>query len=112
MFAKVHAETDQVEISLPGKANPWKIKKGKGRRKTKNFLKKTQRLPGSVWQTAWKVGKEDPKRVIYALKVGVSLTLASLLYLMEPLFEGIGENTIWAVMTVVLVLEFTAGLVS
>lgn len=61
---------------------------------------------------AWKVRKEDPRRVTYALKVGVSLTLVSLLFLMEPLFEGIGQNDIWAVMTVVLVLEFTTGLVS
>ncbi|XP_024965161.1 aluminum-activated malate transporter 14-like, partial [Cynara cardunculus var. scolymus] len=29
--------------------------------------------------------------------------------LMEPLFKGVGQNAIWAVMTVVVVLEFTAG---
>ncbi|KVE01329.1 Aluminum-activated malate transporter, partial [Cynara cardunculus var. scolymus] len=28
---------------------------------------------------------------------------------MEPLFKGVGQNAIWAVMTVVVVLEFTAG---
>ncbi|XAR54829.1 hypothetical protein NMG60_11030135 [Bertholletia excelsa] len=74
-----------------------------------SLCEKTKRLPGSVWRTVWKVGREDPRRVIHALKVGLSLTLVSLLYLLEPLFKGIGENAIWAVMTVVVVLEFTAG---
>lgn len=66
--------------------------------------------PCLAWQKISKVGRDDPKRVIHSLKVGFSLTLVSLLYLMEPLFKGIGETAIWAVMTVVVVLEFTAGL--
>ncbi|KAJ6327165.1 hypothetical protein OIU78_014114 [Salix suchowensis] len=70
---------------------------------------KLKRFPGLLWQTIWKVGRDDPRRVVHALKVGLSLTLVSLLYLLEPLFEGIGQNAIWAVMTVVVVLEFTAG---
>lgn len=75
------------------------------------FALNTRKLPGLIWRTMWKVGREDPRRVIHSLKVGLSLTLVSLLYLMEPLFEGIGSNAIWAVMTVVVVLEFTAGLI-
>lgn len=73
------------------------------------FALNTRKLLGLIWPTMWKVGREDPRRVIHSLKVGLSLTLVSLLYLMEPLFEGIGSNAIWAVMTVVVVLEFTAG---
>lgn len=61
-------------------------------------------------RTFWKVGQEDPKRVIHAFKMGSSLTLVSLLYVLEPLFDGVGQNAIWAVMTVVVVLEFTVGL--
>ncbi|XP_042483471.1 aluminum-activated malate transporter 12-like [Macadamia integrifolia] len=68
-----------------------------------------RRLPRTVWQMTLKVGKEDPRRIIHSFKVGLSLTLVSLLYLLEPLFEGMGQNAIWAVMTVVVVLEFTAG---
>ncbi|KAF2308750.1 hypothetical protein GH714_015576 [Hevea brasiliensis] len=70
---------------------------------------KIKKFPGFVWQTTWRVGRDDPRRVIHAFKVGLALTLVSLLYLVEPLFEGIGQNAIWAVMTVVVVLEFTAG---
>ncbi|CAI9107905.1 OLC1v1007387C1 [Oldenlandia corymbosa var. corymbosa] len=48
-------------------------------------------------------------RVIHSVKVGISLVLVSLLYLLDPLFEDIGENAMWAIMTVVVVFEFTAG---
>ncbi|XP_031503108.1 aluminum-activated malate transporter 12-like [Nymphaea colorata] len=57
----------------------------------------------------WLVGKEDPRRAIHSLKVGLALTLVSFLYLLEPLFKGVGDNAIWAAITVVVVLEFTAG---
>ncbi|KAF6134191.1 hypothetical protein GIB67_013588 [Kingdonia uniflora] len=73
------------------------------------LMSKMRSVPGKIWGTVWKVGRDDPRRVIHSLKVGMSLTLVSLLYLMEPLFDGIGQNAIWAVMTVVVVLEFTAG---
>lgn len=73
------------------------------------LLEKMKMLAKSTWMTVCRVGQEDPCRVIHSLKVGFSLTLVSLLYLLEPVFKGIGQNSIWAVMTVVVVLEFTAG---
>lgn len=73
------------------------------------LIKKAIKLPVSIWRNIWKMGKDDPRRVIHALKVGVALTLVSFLYLLEPLFEGVGQNSMWAVITVVVVLEFTAG---
>ncbi|XP_010269981.1 PREDICTED: aluminum-activated malate transporter 12-like [Nelumbo nucifera] len=72
-------------------------------------LTKMRRSLGLLWRKIWRVGREDPRRVIHSLKVGLALTLVSFLYLMEPLFKGVGQNAIWAVMTVVVVLEFTAG---
>lgn len=78
-------------------------------RHTLTSMEKMRRLPRTVCQKIWEVGREDPRRVIHSLKVGLALTLVSLLYLMETLFEGVGQNAIWAVMTVVVVLEFTAG---
>ncbi|KAK4804467.1 hypothetical protein SAY86_004284 [Trapa natans] len=73
------------------------------------FSARICRLPRRIWLRVWEVGHEDPRRVIHSLKVGISLSLVSLLYLLEPSFKGIGNNAIWAVMTVVVVLEFTAG---
>ena len=105
MFPKVHAgmETEMAANGDSGKDSVGK----KGYMEA--LVVKMKRLPGLVFQTMWKVGKEDPRRVIHALKVGLSLTLVSLLYLVEPLYESVGQNAIWAVMTVALVLEFTAG---
>ncbi|XP_021854304.2 aluminum-activated malate transporter 12 [Spinacia oleracea] len=74
-----------------------------------SYKERMMKFVGLVCRTIWKVGKEDPRRVIHAFKVGFSLTIVSLLYLLEPLFNDVGENAIWAVMTVVVVLEFTAG---
>ncbi|XP_078179628.1 aluminum-activated malate transporter 12-like [Carex rostrata] len=65
-----------------------------------------QRVLQNVW---YLVGREDPRRVVHAIKVGLALTLVSFLYIFEPLFDGFGQNAMWAVMTVVVVLEFTAG---
>ncbi|XP_030533535.1 aluminum-activated malate transporter 14-like [Rhodamnia argentea] len=59
----------------------------------------------------WETGKEDPRRVIHSIRVGFAMTLASSLCLLQkasPL-QGIGQNAMWAVITVVILLEFTAG---
>ncbi|XP_075509838.1 aluminum-activated malate transporter 12-like [Primulina tabacum] len=91
--------------------NEWTAKVNALKKYTTNILalEKVKIFAGSTMQTICQVGREDPRRVFHSLKVGFSLTLVTLLYLMEPLFEGIGQNAIWAVMTVVVVLEFTAG---
>ncbi|KAL6906354.1 hypothetical protein ACP4OV_003955 [Aristida adscensionis] len=72
-------------------------------------VKKISRIPALWGRHAWIIGREDPRRAIHALKAGTALTLVLLLYILEPLFKGIGKNAMWAVMTVVVVLEFTAG---
>ncbi|KAJ8632066.1 hypothetical protein MRB53_025402 [Persea americana] len=71
-------------------------------------MEKMRRLLESVWHKILAVGRKDPRRVIHSLKVGVALALVSLLCLLEPFFDGVGANVIWAVMTVVLVLKYTA----
>lgn len=102
MATKVHVGVLETEMNGNGEPNNWK-------KRVLDFSGKMERFSGWLWRTIWKVGREDPRRMIHAFKVGLSLTLVSLLYLLEPLFKGIGTNAIWAVMTVVVVLEFTAG---
>ncbi|KAL6840907.1 hypothetical protein ACP4OV_029167 [Aristida adscensionis] len=56
------------------------------------------------------IGRDDPRRVVHSLKVGLALTLVSVLYYVTPLFNGFGRSsTMWAVLTVVIVMEFTVG---
>ncbi|KAK6151712.1 hypothetical protein DH2020_014347 [Rehmannia glutinosa] len=99
-----------MEMGFAG-VNPigWTAKIDVMKKHTNIFVEKTKTWAGSKWRTICRVGQEDRRRVFHSLKVGFSLTLVSLLYLMEPLFKDIGQNAIWAVMTVVVVLEFTAG---
>ncbi|GLJ39486.1 hypothetical protein SUGI_0806620 [Cryptomeria japonica] len=75
----------------------------------RKMWRKLSQLLETPVRKMWKFGKDDPRRVIHAIKVGLALSLVSLFYLMEPLFDQVGDNVIWAVMTVVVVFEFTAG---
>ncbi|CAH9080039.1 unnamed protein product [Cuscuta epithymum] len=90
----------------------WEMMSSKVEKQTQNLGERAKRMPGLTWERFVSVGREDPRRLIHAVKVGISLTLVSLLYLLEPLFKEVGQNAIWAVMTVVVVLEFTAGAIT
>ncbi|CAL5331852.1 hypothetical protein CsSME_00013069 [Camellia sinensis var. sinensis] len=63
----------------------------------------------SFLEKAWNLGVSEPKKVIHCLKVGLALSLVSLFYYVRPLYDGVGGNAMWAVMTVVVVFEYTVG---
>ncbi|PIA44807.1 hypothetical protein AQUCO_01700422v1 [Aquilegia coerulea] len=54
-------------------------------------------------------GIYNTRQLNHSLKVGVALVLVSLLYLVDSLYEKVGENAMWAIMTVVVIFEFSAG---
>ncbi|KAG6521268.1 hypothetical protein ZIOFF_018379 [Zingiber officinale] len=60
-------------------------------------------------EKVWRMGADDPRKVIHAVKVGVALSLVSLFYYTRPFYDKFGSNTMWAVMTVVVVFEYTVG---
>ncbi|PIN24541.1 putative membrane protein [Handroanthus impetiginosus] len=65
-----------------------------------------------IWgffQRAWKLAVNEPKKVMHCVKVGIALSLVSIFYYMRPLYEGVGGNAMWAIMTVVVVFEYTVG---
>lgn len=73
-------------------------------------------LPSKSWSKVvevsrkiMKLGKDDPRRIIHSLKVGLALTLVSTLYYFKPFYDSFGVNTMWAVLTVVVVFEFSVG---
>ncbi|GLJ39487.1 hypothetical protein SUGI_0806630 [Cryptomeria japonica] len=75
----------------------------------KKIVIKMMGIVKNLAREVFMLGKDDPRRVIHAVKVGLAISVASLFYLMEPLFDGVGEDAIWAIITVVVVSEFTAG---
>lgn len=58
---------------------------------------------------AKKLGTDDPRRIIHSFKVGLAITLVSLFYYFKPLYDGFGVSAMWAVLTVVVVSEFSVG---
>ncbi|KAG6430691.1 hypothetical protein SASPL_108763 [Salvia splendens] len=58
---------------------------------------------------AKKLGEEDPRRIFHAVKVGIAITLMSMFYYFKPLYHSFEEAGMWAILTVVVVFEFTVG---
>ncbi|XP_062017576.1 aluminum-activated malate transporter 2-like [Rosa rugosa] len=70
------------------------------------------RLTGKVCEIAnrtKKLGQDDPRRITHSLKVGFALTLVSLFYYYQPLYNSFGASAMWAVVTVIVVFEFSVG---
>lgn len=56
-----------------------------------------------------KLGQDDPRKIVHSIKVGLAVLLVSLLYYFKPLYDGLGATAMWAVLTVVVVFEFSVG---
>ena len=57
----------------------------------------------------WKLGADDPRKVIHCIKVGLALAVVSIFYYTRPLYDGVGGTAMWAIMTVVVIFDFTVG---
>ncbi|XP_059669583.1 aluminum-activated malate transporter 8-like [Cornus florida] len=55
------------------------------------------------------IGQDDPRKIVHSLKVGLALTLVSMFYYFRPIYDGFGVAGMWAVLTVVVIFEFTVG---
>lgn len=58
---------------------------------------------------AWRIAADDPRKAVHGLKVGLALALVSVFYYTRPLYDGVGGAAMWAIMTVVVVFEYTVG---
>jgi hypothetical protein len=83
---------------------------------TTSFTHALRTLVKKSWSNLVKVtnmvkefGQDDPRRVIHSFKVGLALVLIYILHHFRPSFYGFGDNVIWAVLTVVIVLELSVG---
>lgn len=56
-----------------------------------------------------KLGEDDPRRIVHSLKVGLAVSLVSLFYNFDFVYDDFGSSAMWAVLTVVVVFEFSVG---
>ncbi|EAZ36579.1 hypothetical protein OsJ_20920 [Oryza sativa Japonica Group] len=63
---------------------------------------------GGAREELWAFARADPRKAVFAAKVGLALALISLLvFLREP--RDIVSHSVWAILTVVVVFEFSIG---
>ena len=74
-----------------------------------SFVMKVKEKCVGTAKNAKKIAKDDPRRIIHSLKMALALTLVSLFYYIRPLYDGFGVSGMWAVLTVVVVFEFSVG---
>lgn len=57
----------------------------------------------------WELLTKEPAKTIHAFKMGLALSLAFLLVLLDAAYALFGSHAIWAIMTVIVVFELTIG---
>ncbi|XWS69788.1 hypothetical protein CRYUN_Cryun04dG0208700 [Craigia yunnanensis] len=58
---------------------------------------------------ALEMGRSDPRKVIFAIKMGLALSMVSLLIFWKGSYEDNSQYSIWAILTVIVMFEFSIG---
>ncbi|GJW99601.1 aluminum-activated malate transporter 4-like protein [Tanacetum coccineum] len=76
------------------------------------FLDKIKKRWNDIWLffvNAYEMGRSDPRQFIFAAKSGLALALVSTLIFYKEASSMISQYSIWAILTVIVVFEFSIG---
>lgn len=76
---------------------------------TANKLSMSWRVLKETAIKAYEMGRSDPRNVVFAAKMGAALSLVSLLIFFKEPPNIFTDKSIWAILTVVVVFEFSIG---
>ncbi|PQP93216.1 aluminum-activated malate transporter 9 [Prunus yedoensis var. nudiflora] len=63
----------------------------------------------NVSNRAIRMGQSDPRKIVFAAKMGLALMIISLLIFLKEPFKQLSRYSVWAILTVVVVFEFSIG---
>lgn len=75
----------------------------------KGFPRKLMDKISNIAKNTIQIGKDDPRKIWHAAKVGLSLTLVMLFYYSWPRYHSFEQSAIIAVLTGMVAFEYTAG---
>ncbi|XP_019102540.1 PREDICTED: aluminum-activated malate transporter 9-like [Camelina sativa] len=62
-----------------------------------------------VAKKAWDMGVSDPRKIVFSAKIGLALMIVALLIFFQEPNPDLSRYSVWAILTVVVVFEFTIG---
>ncbi|KAL0430109.1 UNVERIFIED_CONTAM: Aluminum-activated malate transporter 9 [Sesamum radiatum] len=61
---------------------------------------------------ALEMGRNDPRKIMHAIKMGLALSLVSLLIFWKQPFPDAAQYSIWAILTVIVMFEFSIAAIA